>query len=162
MRTFNTEITETTEMSSAPINQVTEQIIGAAIEVHREKGPGLLESAYESCLAHELGLRGLQDARQVPIPLVYKGITIDIAFRADLIIADTVLVELKAIEHILPVHKAQVLSYVRETGHQIGLLINFHVHKLVDGVTRVVNDRFISATSVASVLKSPVSIVQAK
>lgn len=135
-----------------PINQLTEQIIGAAIEVHRMKGPGLLESAYESCLAHELGLRGLPVIRQVPVPLVYKGITIDIAFRADLIVENRVLVELKAIETILPIHKAQVLSYVRETGHHIGLLINFHVLKLADGVTRVVNERFISALSENSVL----------
>lgn len=143
-------------MKTESIDQLTEQIIGAAIEVHREKGPGLLESAYESCLAHELGLRGLPVARQVPVPLVYKGITIDVAFRADLIIADTVLVELKAIETILPVHKAQMLSSIRETGHQVGLLINFHVLKLVDGVTRKINDRFVSATSVASALKSTV------
>ena len=134
-------------------NQLTEQIIGAAIEVRREKGPGLLESAYETCLAHELDLRGLTVARQVPVPLVYKSVTIDVAFRADLIIADTVLVELKAIETILPVHKAQLLSYIRETGHQVGLLINFHVLKLVDGVTRKINDRFVSETSA---LKSPV------
>lgn len=137
-----------------PINQLTKEIIGAAIEVHREKGPGLLESAYESCLAHELGLRGLHVARQVPIPLIYKGITIDIAFRADLIVETRVLVELKSIETVLPVHKAQVLSYLRETGHQVGLLINFHTLKLVDGVTRIVNERFISASSVASVLKN--------
>ncbi len=139
------------------INQLTEQIIGAAIEVHREKGPGLLESAYEGCLAHALGLRGLQVVRQVSVPLIYKGITIDVAFRADLIVENLVLVELKAIETILPVHKAQGLSYIRETGHQVGLLINFHTLKLVDGLTRIVNDRFISATSAASVLKSPSS-----
>lgn len=137
-----------------PINQLTKEIIGAAIEVHREKGPGLLESAYESCLAHELGLRGLHVARQVPVPLIYKGITIDIAFRADLIVETRVLVELKSTETALPVHKAQVLSYLRETGHQVGLLINFHTLKLVDGVTRIVNERFISASSVASVLKN--------
>lgn len=153
MRFLNTEITETTEMKPESSNQLTEQIIGAAIEVHREKGPGLLESAYESCLAHELGLRGLAVARQVPVPLVYKGVIIDTAFRADLIIADTVLVELKAIETILPVHQAQLLSYIRETGHQVGLLINFHVLKLVDGVTRKINDRFVSASSVDSALK---------
>lgn len=123
------------------INLLTEQIIGAAIEVHREKGPGLLESAYESCLAHELSLRGIHSARQVPVPLSYKGIVIEVAFRADLIVQDRVLVELKAIETILPVHKAQVLSYIRETGHQVGLLINFHVPRLVDGVTRLLNDR---------------------
>lgn len=123
------------------INLLTEQIIGAAIEVHREKGPGLLESAYESCLDHELSLRGIHSARQVPVPLSYKGIVIEVAFRADLIVQDRVLVELKAIETILPVHKAQVLSYIRETGHQVGLLINFHVPRLVDGVTRLLNDR---------------------
>lgn len=123
------------------VNQLTEQIIGAAIEVHREKGPGLLESAYEACLAHELALRGISSARQVSVPLSYKGVVIEVAFRADLIVRNTVLVELKAVETVLPVHKAQVLSYIRETGHQIGLLINFHVPKLVDGVTRIANDR---------------------
>lgn len=123
------------------INELTEQIIGAAIEVHREKGPGLLESTYEACLMHELSLRGIAATRQLPVPLSYKGMMIETAFRADLIVADRVLVELKAIETILPVHKAQVLSYVRETGHRVGLLINFHVPKLVDGVTRVINDR---------------------
>jgi GxxExxY protein len=123
------------------INHLTEQIIGAAIEVHREKGPGLLESAYEACLAYELSLRGISVARQVPVPLSYKGILIEVAFRADLIVQDRVLVELKAVETVLPVHKAQVLSYIRETGHSIGLLINFHAAKLIDGVTRIVNDR---------------------
>lgn len=135
------------------INQLTEQIIGAAIAVHREKGPGLLESAYESCLAYELESAGLQIARQVAFPLVYKGLTLDIAFRADFVIENRVLVELKALEHILPVHKAQLLSYIREAGHEVGLLINFHVPLLVDGVTRVVNECFLSGNSVASVLK---------
>lgn len=125
----------------ATINELTEAIIGAAIEVHREKGPGLLESAYEACLARELGLRGVAYSRQVPVPLVYKGLTIEIAFRADLIVEQRVLVELKAIETVLPVHKAQVLSYIRETGHAVGLLINFHVPRLIDGVTRIANDR---------------------
>ena len=123
------------------INQLTEQIIGAAIEVHRVKGPGLLESAYEACLAHELALRGIGSLRQVSVPLSYKGIVIETAFRADLVIKELVLVELKAVETILPVHRAQVLSYIRETGHRVGLLINFHVPKLVDGVTRIINDR---------------------
>jgi GxxExxY protein len=135
------------------INLITEQIIGAAIEVHREKGPGLLESAYESCLAHELSLRGIQCARQVNVPLTYKGIVIDVAFRADIIVANQVIVELKAVEFVLPVHKAQLLSYIRETGHCIGLLINFHARKLVDGVTRIVNDRY-SVPSAGSVLKN--------
>ncbi len=123
------------------INQLTEEVIGAAIEVHREKGPGLLEAAYEACLAHELGLRGVLHARQVPVPLTYKGLTLEIAFRADLIVEQRVLVELKAIETVLPVHRAQVLSYIRETGHAVGLLINFHVSRLVDGVARIINDR---------------------
>ncbi|HVS53169.1 MAG TPA: GxxExxY protein [Opitutaceae bacterium] len=123
------------------LNQLTEQIIGAAIEVHREKGPGLLESAYEACLAYELSQRGIRAERQVAVPLNYKGVVIDVAFRADLIVENSVLVELKAIETVLAVHKAQLLSYLRETGHEIGLLINFHSFRLVDGVTRIVNDR---------------------
>jgi GxxExxY protein len=123
------------------INEITEKIIGAAIEVHREKGPGLLESAYESCLARELSLRGLAWVRQLAVPLTYKGEVIDVAFRADLIVEDAVLIELKAIETVLPVHRAQVLSHIRETGHRIGLLINFHVPRLVDGITRLANDR---------------------
>jgi GxxExxY protein len=134
------------------LNQLTEQIIGAAIEVHREKGPGLLESTYESCLARELSLRNLRFERQVAVPVIYKGTPVDTAFRADLIIENTVLLELKAIETILPVHKAQVLSYIRETGLQIGLLINFHVPKLTDGVHRFINDRTSSANSASSVL----------
>ena len=135
-----------------PINRLTEQIIGAAIEVHRSKGPGLLESTYEACLAYELESGGLRIARQVPVPVVYKGMSLDIAFRADLIVEDRVLVELKAIETVLPIHKAQLLSYIRETGHEIGLLINFHVPKLIDGITRVINEHP-SAISAPSVLK---------
>jgi len=147
MMILNTEAAEVPEMTMHPINQLTERIIGAAIEVHREKGPGLLESAYESCLAHELTAAGLKIARQVPVPLVYKGLDLDVAFRADLIVEDRVLVELKAVESVLPVHRAQLLSYIRETGHEIGLLINFHVPRLVDGITRLVNDRASSASA---------------
>ena len=137
------------------INQLTQRIIGAAIEVHRQKGPGLLESAYEGCLVRELELLGLQVARQVAVPLVYKGVTIDLAFRADMIVESQVLVELKATEAVLPVHKAQLLSYIRETGHPIGLLINFHVPKLVEGISRLINDRALSEPSASSVLKKP-------
>lgn len=125
---LNTEVTENTEVGIVfgaidgqlsraraasdmnSINEITEKIIGAAIEVHREKGPGLLESAYESCLACELSLRGLAWVRQLAVPLTYKGEVIDVAFRADLIVEDAVLIELKAIETVLPVHRAQVLS----------------------------------------------------
>lgn len=133
-----------------PLDQLTEKIIGAAIEVHREKGPGLLESTYERCLGHELSLRGLRFEKQVPVPLVYKGTRLDIAFRADMIVEGLVLLELKALETILPVHKAQVLSYLRETGLPLGLLINFHVSKLVDGIARLINDRPTSALSAPS------------
>jgi len=156
---LNTEVTEDTEegiefsevrgqmlasrasTTMNSINELTERIIGAAIEVHREKGPGLLESTYESCLARELSLRGLACTRQVSVPLTYKGEVIDVAFRADMIVENAVLVELKAVQAVLPVHRAQVLSYIRETGHVIGLLINFHVPRLVDGITRLANDR---------------------
>ncbi len=149
---LNTEATESTEGSMQTINQLTELIIGCAIEVHRHKGPGLLESAYEACLAYELEASGLQIARQMPAPLVYKGVTLDTSFRADLVVENRVLVELKAIETLLPVHKAQLLSYIRETGHEVGLLINFNVSRLVEGITRLVNDR-LSASSAASVFK---------
>ena len=152
---FNSEDTEHAEDVMSGINLLTQQIIGAAIEVHREKGPGLLESAYESCLVHEFALRGLKYTRQIAVPLMYKGQVIDVAFRADLIIEDKVLVELKAVESVLPVHKAQVLSYIRETQHRVGLLINFHVPKLVDGVTRIINDRVPSVLSESSALKTP-------
>lgn len=135
------------------LNRLTEAIIGSAIEVHREKGPGLLESTYESCLVCELGLRNLHVERQVAVPLLYKGMALDTAFRADLIVESSVLVELKAIETILPVHRAQVLSYIRETGHRIGLLINFHVPKLTEGVHRLINDRPSSVISAPSALK---------
>src|ERR1041385_597118 len=143
------------------LNQLTEQVIGSAIEVHRLKGPGLLESAYERCLLRELQLRNIDAVRQVPVPLVYKGEVIDEAFRADLIVCGQVLVELKAIETVLPIHRAQLLSYIRETGHEIGLLINFHVPKLVDGVTRIVNDRITFGDSVSGVpnLPEPRSLV---
>ena len=136
-----------------PINQLTERIFGAAIEVHRQKGPGLLESVYESCLTHELESRGMQGTRPVPVPLIYKGIMIDVAFRADLIVENQVLLELKAIETVHPVHKAQLLSYIREAGHPIGLLINFHAAKRVDGITRLANDRATSVTSATSVFE---------
>jgi GxxExxY protein len=152
---FNAEDAVGSEGEMPAINLLTKQIIGAAIEVHREKGPGLLESAYESCLVHELALRGLNCTRQIAVPLTYKGKVIDVAFRADLIVEDKVLVELKAIESVLPVHKAQVLSYIRETKHRIGLLINFHVPKLVDGVTRIINDHRHSELSESSGLKTP-------
>ncbi len=115
---------------------LSHSIIGAAIEVHRELGPGLLESAYEECLCHELGLRSLPFRRQVPLPLTYKGVRLDCGYRIDLIVADTILLELKAVEQTLPIHEAQLLTYLRLSGIKIGLIINFNVPVLKDGITR--------------------------
>jgi GxxExxY protein len=106
--------------------------------VHRELGPGLLESAYEACLLHELVLRGHSVTRQVELPVVYKGLRIDAGFRIDLLIDDTVVVECKAVERLMPIHEAQVLTYLRLSGKPIGLLINFHVPRLIDGVKRLI------------------------
>jgi GxxExxY protein len=118
---------------------VTQQIIGAAIAVHRALGPGLLESTYATCLAHELGVRGLRVQRQLVLPLVYKGVHVDRAYRIDLLVEDEVIVELKALTQDLPIHEAQLLSYLRLSGRPVGLLINFHVRQLVQGIRRVVN-----------------------
>ena len=120
------------------INTVTERILGAAIEVHRELGPGLLESAYEECLATELALRGIRFERQKPVPLLYKGSKIGLGFRLDLVVEDLVAVELKAVDAILPIHEAQVLTYLKLTGLQVALLLNFNVKLLPKGIRRLV------------------------
>jgi GxxExxY protein len=116
--------------------ELTEAIIGAAIAVHRELGPGLFEVVYDECFSRELAIRGLKFKRQVHVPVSYKGITLDCAYRLDVLVEDTIVVELKAIEAIEPVHKAQLVTYLRLTGKPIGLLINFNVPVLVDGVVR--------------------------
>ncbi|NCC32883.1 MAG: GxxExxY protein [Chloroflexia bacterium] len=116
--------------------QLSHNVIGAAIEVHRALGPGLLESAYETCLCHELGLRGLSFQRQVPLPLTYKGVQLDCGYRIDLVVAGELLLELKAVEQILPIHEAQLLTYLRLTGIKLGLLINFNVPVLKQGIIR--------------------------
>jgi len=116
--------------------ELTRQIIGAAIEVHRALGPGLLESAYQSCLAQELSLRGLPFHSEVPVPVSYKGVQLECGFRLDLLVADKVVVEIKSVEAVLPVHEAQLLTYLRVSGHQVGLLINFNVAVLREGITR--------------------------
>jgi GxxExxY protein len=121
-------------------NQVTESIIGCAIEVHRALGPGLLESIYEECLAVELDLRGLSFERQICVPIRYKGQRVGVDLRIDLLVERRIVVELKAIEKILPVHDAQLLTYLRLTGNAVGLLINFNVPILRDGLRRLVND----------------------
>lgn len=116
--------------------ELTEAIIGAAIEVHRALGPGLLESAYEQCLCRELALRQIPFAKQLPLPVEYKGVRLDCGYRLDLLVASQVVVEVKALEALLPIHEAQLLSYLRLGGWKVGLLINFNVPRLVDGVRR--------------------------
>ena len=115
---------------------LTGAVIGAAIEVHRQVGPGLLESAYEECLCHELHLRGLSFERQVALPVSYKGLHLDCGYKIDLIVEREVVVELKAIERILPVHEAQLLTYLKISGKRVGLLINFNSSLLTQGIIR--------------------------
>jgi GxxExxY protein len=120
------------------LGDLTAVIIGAAIAVHRELGPGLLESTYETCLAYELSRRRLKVDRQRLLPVNYHGVPIDSGYRIDLIVEEQVIVELKTVEQLLPIHEAQLLSYVRLSGCKIGLLINFNVKLLKDGVRRFV------------------------
>ena len=119
-------------------NIVSEAVIGAAIEVHRHLGPGLLESAYESCLCRELELRGLSFERQQSLPISYKGQSVECGYRLDLVVAGVVLAEIKAVEALLPIHQAQLLTYLRLTGLRLGLLLNFNVPVLTQGIRRVV------------------------
>jgi GxxExxY protein len=118
--------------------QLTEPVIGAAIEVHRVLGPGLLESVYERCLSRELDLRGIQHQRQVPLPVTYKGIAVDCDLRMDIVLPGLV-VELKSVDKLLPIHEAQLLTYLKLSGNRVGLLFNFNVPKLRDGLKRMVN-----------------------
>lgn len=122
----------------APFNAITGQIIGAAIEVHRILGPGLLESTYMPCLKFELAARHLRFVVQRALPIIYKGITLDSHYRVDLIVEDLVIVEVKSVDRLLPVHQAQVLTYMGLSGCPAGLLINFNVPKLIDGVKRLI------------------------
>jgi GxxExxY protein len=119
-------------------NALSRLILGAAIEVHRHLGPGLLESAYEECLAYELALRDILVERQKLIPVVYKEVRLDCGFRADLLVGDRVVVEIKAVDRLMPVHDAQMLTYLKLTGCKLGLLLNFNVQKLRDGIKRLV------------------------
>jgi GxxExxY protein len=114
----------------------TAAIIGAAIEVHRQLGPGLLESAYEQCLCHELHLRGLPFKCQVDLPVSYKGLQLDCGYKIDLVVGEEVIVELKSVEKILPVHEAQLLTYLKLAGKKVGLLINFNSSLLTQGIIR--------------------------
>ncbi len=118
--------------------ELTEQIIGAAMEVHSYWGPGLIESIYEKSLAHELSLRGVAVHRQVPLNLKYKDLTLDDDYRVDLIVAGKVIAELKVVKELVPIHEAQLMTYMKLTQCRVGLLINFNVVKLKDGIRRLV------------------------
>jgi GxxExxY protein len=128
-------------------NQIGEIVIGAAMRVHSVVGPGLLESAYEACLLYEIEKRHLHVRKQVPLPVRYDDLTIDAGYRIDLLIENSVVVELKALEAVLPVHRAQLLSYLRLGGFRLGYLLNFHVAHMRDGIIRMVNGLGSSASS---------------
>ncbi|MCD6137046.1 MAG: GxxExxY protein [Deltaproteobacteria bacterium] len=122
------------------LNDISGQIIDAAMRVHTALGPGLLEGAYEACLKYELEKRGLKVKQQVGLPVIYDGVRIDLGYRLDLLVENEVIVELKAVETLSPVHEAQLLSYLKLSGKKIGLLINFNVSRLKDGIRRMVNN----------------------
>jgi GxxExxY protein len=122
------------------INEITESVIGAAIAVHRELGPGLLESAYEACLEYELNEKKLKVERQKSVPLIYRGVRLDCGYRLDFLVEDKVVVEVKAVDKLEPIHEAQLISYLKLSGCKVGLLINFKVHTLKHGIRRFVND----------------------
>jgi GxxExxY protein len=132
------ESAERAEGKSAP-DRLTEKIIGAAIEVHRHTGPGLLESACEECLCYELSRLGLRFKRQVPLPISYKGIKLDCVYKMDMVVEDSVVLELKTVDDLLPVHIAQLLTYLKLSGKEVGLLMNFNEPVLKKGIKRIVN-----------------------
>jgi len=119
--------------------ELSQQIIGAAIEVHRELGPGLLESAYEECLCHEFSLRGLRFQRQIELPVRDKELQLDCGYRMDLLVEEKIVLELKCVEAIAPIHKGQLLTYLRLSHNAVGLLLNFNVAVMKDGILRIVN-----------------------
>jgi GxxExxY protein len=125
--------------SKQKANELSKLVIGAAIEVHRALGPGLLESAYETCLCRELTLREIPFAKQVPLPVHYKGVELDCSYKIDIKVADLVILELKSVEAIDPIHEAQLLTYLRLSNLWLGLLINFNVLVLKDGIKRLVH-----------------------
>lgn len=121
-------------------NQLSGVVIAGAIAVHSALGPGLLEGAYEACLARELRLRGLRVETQVALPVRYRGVAVDLGYRLDLVVAGSLIVEVKAVAKLLPIHEAQLLSYLRLSGMRLGLLVNFHTPLLRDGIRRFAND----------------------
>jgi GxxExxY protein len=126
-------------LSRPPEDEVTDKIIGAAIEVHRHLGPGLLESAYEECLCYELSQQRLRFRRQVHLPIAYKGIKLDCGYKMDIVVEDMVVVEIKTVEQVLPVHAAQLLTYLKLSGKRVGLMLNFNEPVLKRGLKRFVN-----------------------
>lgn len=127
-------------MTNTELNNFSKLILDAAITVHREMGSGLLESVYELCLLKELQIRGIKASNQVPVPLFYKSENLNKDFRIDLLVENEIIIELKAVDYILPVHEAQIISYLKLTGKKLGLLINFNVPLLKDGFKRYVNN----------------------
>jgi len=121
-------------------DEITSKVIGAGIEVHKVLGPGLLESAYEECLCYELSQIGLSFERQVDLPVIYKGVHLDCGYRMDLVVENSVIVEIKAVEQIIKIHEAQLLSYLKLYGKTVGLLLNFHSPILKNGLKRIVNN----------------------
>ena len=124
---------------SVRLNEISGQIVDAAIKVHSALGPGLLEGAYQACLTHEMRKRGFKVRSQVRVPVVYDDVRIDIGYRLDLLVEEAVIVELKAVSKVLPVHHAQVLSYLKLSNRRLGLLLNFHVSGMRNGIIRIVN-----------------------
>ena len=135
MNFLTTEITEHTEKEEP--NSLTGKIIGAAIEIHRALGPGLLESAYEACLIYELRLRKLKVEPQKSMPVFYKDVMLDCGYRVDIVVEDRVIVEIKSVSSLAPIHEAQLLSYLKLSNCKIGLLINFNVRVLKEGICRM-------------------------
>jgi GxxExxY protein len=127
-------------MNREELNLLSEKIIGCSIEVHRHLGPGLLESAYQECLEYEFDLERMNYKKEYSIPLIYKGKKIDCSYRVDYLVEDEIIVELKSVEQILPIHKAQLLTYLKITDKKLGLLINFNVSLLNEGIVRLVNN----------------------
>jgi GxxExxY protein len=121
------------------LNSITETIIGAAIQIHKALGPGLLESAYEACLAFELEKRHLRVEHQKPLPLVYEQVKLECGYRIDLLVEGSVVVEIKSVEALAPIHEAQIITYLKLTGCKLGLLINFNVPAVKDGIHRFIN-----------------------
>ena len=121
-------------------NELSNKIVGAAIEVHRSLGPGLLESTYEECLCHELSLNNIPFERQAQMPVIYKGIRLDCGYRVDIIVDKKVILELKSVTEVQPIHKAQLLTYLKLSGLKLGMLLNFNVQLMKDGINRFVNN----------------------